>query len=349
MKTCLPHSQRGAATLIVVLALLGAMLITLLAANRNLLLELRQSANQVEAAAAFEAAEAGIDWGLSMLNADARLGGDCRASPLATQSLRERMLDLSGPTLTTRGVRPACVREAAGWRCGCPDAGPAALGAAAEGPSFALQLQPAAPDGTLRLVAVGCAHFGGDCHPDGAGRDGAVAQHQALIALMPALAVPPTSALTLRPGGTTPESFFAATFGLSKGAWTGQPAARRIDCVGECSAAVALAVDQGATLIVLPGDATLRGPLVLGTAQRPVLIVAAGALQLQGAVQLTGAAYAASLGWAAPGATVRGALISEGGAAGDTSLDLQRDAAVLEFLRTRQGSFVRLPGGWRDF
>ena len=100
---------------------------------------------------------------------------------------------------------------------------------------------------------------------------------------------------------------------------------------------------------MLPGDATLRGPLVLGTAQRPVLIVAAGALQLQGAVQLTGAAYAASLVWAAPGATVRGALISEGTAVGDTSLDLQRDAAVLETLRTRQGSFVRLPGGWRDF
>ena len=31
------------------------------------------------------------------------------------------------------------------------------------------------------------------------------------------------------------------------------------------------------------------------------------------------------------------------------SLDLQRDADVLEALRTRQGSFVRLPGSWRDF
>ena len=46
---------------------------------------------------------------------------------------------------------------------------------------------------------------------------------------------------------------------------------------------------------------------------------------------------------------MRGALISEGPAAGDSSLDLALDAAVLEALRTRQGSFVRLPGSWRDF
>ena len=66
-------------------------------------------------------------------------------------------------------------------------------------------------------------------------------------------------------------------------------------------------------------------------------------------MQLHGVAHAASLAWIGPAATVRGALISEGAAAGDASLDLQRDADVLEALRTRQGSFVRLPGSWRDF
>ncbi len=349
MHTPWPHPQRGAATLAIVLILLGAMLITLLAANRNLLLELRQSANQVESAAAFEAAEAGLDWSLAMLNADARIGSDCRASPLATQSFRERVLDLSAPAVAPRAVRPACVREATGWRCGCPEAGSATLGVANEGASFSLRLEPAAAAGTLRLVSDGCAHFGGECHPDGAGRDGAVAQHQALIALLPALAAPPTAALTLRPAGVTADAFFAGLFGLSRAAWTQQPAVRRIDCRDDCGAAIAVAVAQGATLIALPGDATLRGPLVLGTPQRPVLIVAAGALQLQGAVQLTGVAYAASLAWAAPGASVRGALVSEGTATGDTSLDPQRDAAVLDTLRTRAGSFVRLPGGWRDF
>jgi hypothetical protein len=67
------------------------------------------------------------------------------------------------------------------------------------------------------------------------------------------------------------------------------------------------------------------------------------------AVSLHGVLYANGLSWTAPAATVRGALISEGSAAGDASLDLSRDAAVLDTLRTRDGSFVRLPGSWRDF
>ena len=136
---------------------------------------------------------------------------------------------------------------------------------------------------------------------------------------------------------------------LSKAQWLRQPAVRQIDCRGDCGAAIAVAAGQGATLLALPGDLTLRGPLTLGSPERPLLIVAAGALQLQGAVQLHGVAHAASLAWIGPAATVRGALISEGVAAGDASLDLQRDADVLEALRTRQGSFVRLPGSWRDF
>ena len=93
MRTVHRHGQRGAVTLAVTLALLMAMLITLLAANRHLLVEWRQSSNQVHAAAAFEAAEAGLDWVTAMLNHGARIGSDCRPSPLATQSFRERHLD----------------------------------------------------------------------------------------------------------------------------------------------------------------------------------------------------------------------------------------------------------------
>lgn len=339
--------QRGAVTLAVTLALLAAMLITLLAANRNLLLELRQSTNQAEAAAAFEAADAGLDWALAMLNADARIGNDCKPSPLASQSFRERHLDITQPALTPRALRPACVRGATGWVCGCPDAGAAIP--AAQGSAFAASFQPTAQAGQLRLIATGCTQFGGECHPTGAGREGAMAQHQALVALQPALPAPPAAALTVRPSSDAPEPFFASLFGMSKALWTRQPAVRQIDCHGDCGAAIAVAIEQGATLLALPGELTLRGPLALGTPERPVLVVANGALQMQGAVRLHGVAYAASLSWIGPAAVVRGALISEGAAAGDASLDLQRDADVLETLRTRQGSFVRLPGSWRDF
>ncbi len=345
--TTLPQVQRGAAALAVTLALLAAMLLTLLAANRNLLLELRQSSNQASSAVAFEVAEAGLDWTLARLNDDSRVGDTCQPAPLATQSFRERHLDMASAALTPRALRPACARTASGWACSCPaDASASPHG---DGTAFAVQVEPGPQSGQLRLRAIGCERFEGACRPDGSGRELATERHEALLALQPALARPPATALTMRPTDVTTDAFFASLFGLSKAQWKRQPAVTSLDCRGDCGAALAALAERGTTLVALPGDLTLRGPLSLGTAERPMLIVADGAVRLQGAVQLHGMLYGAGIAWAAPAAIVRGALISEGEAAGDGSLDLARDAEVLDALHTRQGSFVRLPGGWRDF
>lgn len=325
--------QRGAVTLAITLALLAAMLITLWAANRNLLLEWRQSVNQANAAAAFEAAEAGLDWATAMLNDGARIGNDCRPSPMSAQSFREQQLDTTLASFTPRAHRPACTHSAAGWSCTC--AGSAVADAGSE-PSFSLRFDAGAVAGRLRITATGSLR-------------NASAQHTALVELQPALPHAPAAALTVKAAGESPDTFFVRHFGLSKAQWLRQPAVHQLACEGDCSDALAVLASQGITLIALPGDLLLRGPLALGTPERPMLIVAAGQVQLQGAVRLHGVIHAAGFGWAAPAATVRGALISEGGAAGDTSLDLARDAAVLEALRTRHGGFVRLPGGWRDF
>ena len=334
MRTVHRHGQRGAVTLAVTLALLMAMLITLLAANRHLLVEWRQSSNQVHAAAAFEAAEAGLDWVTAMLNHGARIGSDCRPSPLATQSFRERHLDTTSAAFTPRAAAPACVRGEAGWTCVCPDdAAPAATGGDT---AFVLRFEPGHVPGQVRATVSGS-------HRE------ATAQHATLLALQPALPLPPATALSVRAAGESADAFFVRHFGTSKAQWLRQPAVHRLVCEGECGAALAALAAQGVTLVALPGDVQLRGPLVLGTAERPMLIVASGHVQLQGAVQLHGVVHAASLGWTAPAAIVRGAMLSEGPALGDGSLDLARDAAVLDALRTRQGSFVRLPGSWRDF
>ncbi|MFT3956192.1 MAG: hypothetical protein QM722_17955 [Piscinibacter sp.] len=201
----------------------------------------------------------------------------------------------------------------------------------------------------LQLSVTGCSRWGGECRPDGSGSERALAQHDTLLALQPALPYPPAAALTLRPAATDAAAFFAAHFGLSRAAWLRQPAVRQLDCQGDCGTALAALHASGVTLVALPGDLLLRGPLTLGTAQRPMLIVAAGTIQLQGAVSLHGVLYGNGISWAAPSATLNGALLSEGTAGGDASLLLARDADVLEALRTRQGSFVQLPGGWRDF
>ena len=349
MTPSLHRAERGATTLAVTLMLLAAMLLVLVAANRNLLVELRQASNQSESTVAFEAAEAGLAWATALLNDATPRGDDCRAAADGT-SFRERHLDTAIASLTPRELRPACVLGATGWTCGCPGAAAATLDDEARtGPAFALRLAPGPQPGVLRLSATGCSRWGGECRPDGSGSERAVAQHQALLALQPALALPPAAALTVRPASVDPASFFVAHFGLSKAAWSRQPMARTLDCQGDCGAALAALASEGTTLDALPGDLLLRGPLSLGTPQRPMLIAAGGTVQLQGAVTLHGVLYGSGITWAAPAATVNGALISEGPAGGDTSLLLTRDADVLEALRTRQGSFVRLPGSWRDF
>ena len=349
MTICLPPAQRGATTLAVTMMLLVAMLLVLVAANRNLLIELRQSANQAEATVAFEAAEAGLGWATALLNDPTPRGDDCRAVADGT-SFRERHLDTASAALAPRDLRPACVLGAAGWTCACPGTGAGAPEAAADaGPAFALRLSPGPRAGLLRLSANGCSRWGGTCRADGSGSERAVAQHDTLLALQPALPFSPAAALTVRPAATDPAAFFVGHFGLSKAAWTRQPAVHRLDCLGDCGTALAALHARGITLVALPGDLLLRGPLNLGTQQRPMLIVAAGSIQLQGAVVLHGVLYGNGLSWAAPTATVNGALISEGATAGDASLLLTRDADVLDALRTRQGSLVRLPGSWRDF
>ncbi len=346
------HPQRGATTLAVTLMLLGAMLLVLLAANRNTLLELRQSANQTQSTTAFEAADAGLEWALALLNSSERLGPDCRPSALATETYRERHLDTSVPALTPRALQPACLHGPNGWSCACPADAAADLGPATgpdAGAAFGLRWTAGPQPGVLRVAAIGCSHWAGECRPGGGGRDPATARHEALFALQPALPVPPSAALTVRSAGIEAHDFFVGFFGLSPSAWKRQPAVHRLDCQSDCSAALAAAAARGITLVSIPGDLLLQGPMTLGTPQRPMLVVAEGAIRLQGSVVLQGVLYGNGIAWSAPAAVVRGALISEGTAAGDSSLDLQLDVAVLEALRTRQGSFVRLPGSWRDF
>ncbi|MBX3605298.1 MAG: hypothetical protein KF788_08500 [Piscinibacter sp.] len=342
MNTC-PISQRGATTVIVTLALLAATLLMLLAANRQLLLELRLSGNQVRSAEAFEAADAGLDWAGAMLNGALPAGADCRPAPAPAPTFRERYLAIDATHITPRpaadgGPRVArCAHDGATWHCTCPD--DAGTLPAPHGPSFAVRFADAGRPGVVRVVV------------DGDGPPDAVARHETLLTLQPALASPPPTALTLRDPALPPQHFFAGLFGLSRAAWAAQPTVARLDCRGDCGAALAPAIgpDVRQPLVYVDGDLLLRGPLALGTAERPVLLVVAGRLRIEGAVDLQGAAYAADVSWSAPTGAWRGALMTEGGAAGVGTLDLVHDATVLQRLRSQQGSFVPVPGSWRDF
>ena len=149
------------------------------------------------------------------------------------------------------------------------------------------------------------------------------------------------------------DDFFAAHFGMPLAAWVRQPVVGTVTCSANCAAALEAAVGEGITdpLVHVQGDLPLDGPVVLGTPERPVLIVVDGAAQLRGAVTVHGLLYARSLRWddSAAGAQVRGAALVEGDYRGNGTPDFTYDAAVLALLKGRTGAFARVNGSWRDF
>jgi Tfp pilus assembly protein PilX len=128
--------QRGAATLVVVMVLFFVVALTAAYTARNLLFEQRTSTNQYRSTQAFEAAEAGLEWALAMLNSG-RIDEQCRphtdpaAWPLPT-SFRQRYLDIDPAdgriTARTRAdgtvLTASCVLDTSAgtpsWQCSCP-------------------------------------------------------------------------------------------------------------------------------------------------------------------------------------------------------------------------------------
>jgi hypothetical protein len=148
------------------------------------------------------------------------------------------------------------------------------------------------------------------------------------------------------------DRFFARYFGMGPAAWAAQPAARRIVCADDCSRSVADAVAAGARLLASDGDATISGPLVLGSDDDPIVLVATGALHFLGDLGIHGVVHAPTLDWndgVAGGAFVRGATLVGGDVGGNAGADLRRDADVLARLGVASGSFVRVNGSWKDF
>ena len=91
-----PSPQRGAAALIVVLLLFFIISLVAAYAGRNLIFEQRTSTNQYRATQAFEAAEAGLEWAVAMLNGG-RVTADCIPPDpvdVAQPSFRQRYVEV---------------------------------------------------------------------------------------------------------------------------------------------------------------------------------------------------------------------------------------------------------------
>lgn len=183
------RASHGAASLTVVMILF--LIISLAAAytSRNLIFEQRTSGNQYRSTQAFEAAEAGMEWALAMLNSG-RIDATCAPGTAADSSFRQRYLDidvanngLTTPRTTPAGALaadggsdlwPSCVFNGTDWNCSCPDAGAPVLAApvgAGIFPAFRVRfvrvLPPAAPalpqPGLVRVEVNGCTRLDDAC------------------------------------------------------------------------------------------------------------------------------------------------------------------------------------------
>lgn len=183
--------------------------------------------------------------------------------------------------------------------------------------------------------------------------------------------VSPITVLTPLPM-TAGERMFAATFGMKRQTYRQQTGLRVCPAPpagpGECSAAEinALMAANPNRVVWVRGDLVLNANI--GSVTAPVLLIVDGQTltlgaaggDITGLVYITGGAASADAEVVLPNAarSLRGALIAESGlvtryaAPGPSVTSLLAvvyDADVLNLLRTTYGTWVRVPGSWKDF
>jgi hypothetical protein len=205
-------SQRGAATLVVVMVLFIVMALLAAYANRSLMFEQRIAGSYMRSGLAQEAGEASIEWAVTMLNGPA-IDGDCKPADAPTgQRFADRYLNVSASDrwmkpLNDAALQADCTRAGNGWTCRCPAAGtrvaPAATGGNGLVPSFGVRFRVLTYDrpGTIRLINIGCT----DSVVDNCGNAGdssrnllGVSRPKALLTLASAVRTPPSAPLVVK-------------------------------------------------------------------------------------------------------------------------------------------------------
>lgn len=293
--------QRGVAALTVVMVLFFVMALVAAYTNRNLVFEQRVSANSYRATRALEAADAGVEWTLSMLNGG-RATANCTvpgAGAAALTDFRSRYLvpaldpatgeqsafELAWGQVAANRVYPACIIVNGVPRCICPALGeaPADINAPADGIGSAFRV-------TFRLFHGGNVVRGGaiqfvsrGCSSPGGGGTSCFAQNDNLpqvdgttavittVGLVRALPVAPKAALTAGGNITGEVRVSNGDFesGMTAHAGGNIPSAGPSQFVGPAGSGADGRVANDATLAILSGqgaEAWFRAMFVLDTA-----------------------------------------------------------------------------------
>jgi hypothetical protein len=156
-----------------------------------------------------------------------------------------------------------------------------------------------------------------------------------------------------------PDRVFASVFGVFPNTHRDQPAALVLDCPNTgCRQALSTLVERNPDRVIwIPGDLTLETAGDVGSAPNPAdptvagvaNIVVAGRLRFIAAgVRIHGFVYTRDGNWEGAG-EIRGAAFTEGNLSATAAPTVVFDKALLQAARRQSGSFVRLPGDWKDW
>ena len=152
---------------------------------------------------------------------------------------------------------------------------------------------------------------------------------------------------TLR--GTDPSlAWFNALFGMPVADYKRQPAV--VTCAAGCTGAnlVAILAGHPHNPIWVEGDLDISTAASLGSATDPMMLIVAGTLTLSADAQLVGFVHANNIVWNAAGAAMQGAMVAATNFTSSTNASLSYNKPVLDIIRLRYGSFVRVPGSWNQ-
>jgi hypothetical protein len=150
---------------------------------------------------------------------------------------------------------------------------------------------------------------------------------------------------------TDADRMFNSVFGIGSTLWRQQPAAVVVPCASACNAAtVQTQVDQHpGSVIWVEGDLSVDGSI--GSVIAPALLVVSGQATLATGGVVNGLLYGRTATWdlGTGNGQALGAVVAQGDLTVSGLQTITYDPTILNLLRTRSGSFVRVPGSWQDF
>lgn len=166
-----------------------------------------------------------------------------------------------------------------------------------------------------------------------------------------------SSRLVAAPNNVAPfGNWFKSRFGMDIDTFKNQPAVVTINCAAGCDSTnlADIRARFPRNPIWVEGDLRISAGGSIGsnagniTDWQPVLLIVNGTLTVAADASMVGFIHATNIVWSAAGASLVGAMMTPGDFTATTGGTLSYNAQVLDVIRLYYGSFVRVPGSWKQ-